>query len=155
MISDALLEGVYLFADMTAEERAQLAQVATTLSARAGSEIFRAGDAATAMYLIKDGSVRISTIAAGGEKIEVAVLGSGSHFGEMSLADGANRSATVEAIEPTSLYCFDYAKIDAALTRWPVIGTKFYRALTRFLSHRLRQTTTDMSFAREKNLRYF
>src|SRR5215469_7426652 len=102
MISDALLEGVYLFADMTAEERAQLAQVATTLSARAGSEIFRAGDAATAMYLIKDGSVRISTIAAGGEKIEVAVLGSGSHFGEMSLADGANRSATVEAIEPTS-----------------------------------------------------
>jgi hypothetical protein len=37
----------------------------------------------------------------------------------------------------------------------PPIASKFYRALARFLSNRLRQTTTDMSFAREKNLRHF
>jgi len=131
MISDTLLHGVYLFADLSADERAQLAKLAEPMSVGAGAQLFSAGDAATALYLIKDGSVRITTIAAGGERIEVAVLGSGSHFGEMALIDGV------------------------ALEKSPAIAAKLYRALARFLSNRLRQTTTDMSFAREKNLRYF
>jgi CRP-like cAMP-binding protein len=155
MISDTLLHGVYLFADLSAEERSQLAKLAEPMSVGAGSQLFSAGDTATALYLIKDGSVRITAIAAGGERIEVAVLGSGSHFGEMALIDGAKRSATAETLEPTSLFRFDYAKIGAALDKSPAIAAKFYRALARFLSNRLRQTTTDMSFAREKNLRYF
>jgi len=155
MISDTLLHGVYLFADLSAEERSQLAKLAEPMSVSAGSQLFSVGDAATALYLIKDGSVRITTIAAGGERIEVAVLGSGSHFGEMALIDGAKRSATAETLEPTSLFRFDYAKIGAALDKSPAIAAKFYRAAARFLSNRLRQTTTDMSFAREKNLRYF
>jgi CRP-like cAMP-binding protein len=155
MISDTLLHGVYLFADLSAEERGQLAKLAEPMNVGAGTQLFAAGDTATAMYLIKDGSVRITTIAAGGEKIEVAMLGSGSHFGEMALIDGAKRSATAETLEPTSLFRFDYAKIGAALDKSPAIAAKLYRALARFLSNRLRQTTTDMSFAREKNLRYF
>jgi CRP-like cAMP-binding protein len=155
MISDTLLQGVYLFADLSPDERTQLAKLAEPMSVAAASQLFSAGDAATALYLIKDGSVRISTIAAGGERIEVAVLGSGSHFGEMALIDGAKRSATAETLEPTSLFRFDYARIGPALDKSPAIAAKFYRALARFLSNRLRQTTTDMSFAREKNLRYF
>jgi CRP-like cAMP-binding protein len=73
----------------------------------------------------------------------------------MALIDGAKRSATAETLEPTSLFRFDYAKIGAVLDKSPAIAAKLYRALARFLSNRLRQTTTDMSFAREKNLRYF
>jgi CRP-like cAMP-binding protein len=155
MISDTLLHGVYLFADLSADERAQLARLAESVSVGAGSQIFRAGEPATAMYLVQNGSVRITTIAAGGEQIEVAVLGTGSHFGEMALVDGAKRSATAETLEPTSLFRFDYAKMSALMEKSPAIASKFYRALARFLSNRLRQTTTDMSFAREKNLRYF
>jgi CRP/FNR family cyclic AMP-dependent transcriptional regulator len=155
MISDSLLHGVYLFADLTADERGQLARLAEPMNVGPGTQLFRAGDAATALYLIKDGSVRITTIAASGGNIEVAVLGTGSHFGEMALIDGAKRSATAETLEPTSLFRFDYAKIAAVLDKSPTVAAKFYRALARFLSNRLRQTTTDMSFAREKNLRYF
>ena len=53
------------------------------------------------------------------------------------------------------MFRFDYAKITALLDRSPEIAAKFYRSLSRFLSNRLRQTTTDMSYAREKNLRHF
>jgi hypothetical protein len=37
----------------------------------------------------------------------------------------------------------------------PATASNLYRAFARFLSNRLRQTTTDMSFARGKNFRHF
>ena len=155
MISDTLLKGVYLFGDLSAEERGRLAKIAESMALPAGFQIFRAGEEATALYLIKEGSVRISTLSPSGERIDVATLGPASHSGEMALIDGAKRSATAETLEATAIFRFDYAKIQSVLNSSPPIASKFYRALARFLSNRLRQTTTDMSFAREKNLRHF
>ena len=148
MISDTLLKGVYLFGDLSAEERGRLAKIAESMALPARFQIFRAGEEATALYLIKDGSVRITTLSPSGERIDVATLGSGSHY-------GAKRSASAETLEATTIFRFDYSKIQSVLNGSPPIASKFYRALARFLSNRLRQTTTDMSFAREKNLRHF
>lgn len=155
MISDSLLKGVYLFADLSPDERGRLAKIAEAMNLPAGFQIFSAGADATALYLIKDGSVRITTHAPNGARIDVATLATGSHFGEMALIDGAKRSAGAETLEPTAIYRFDYDKIQALLDGSPPIASRFYRALARFLSNRLRQTTTDMSFARERNLRHF
>jgi CRP-like cAMP-binding protein len=155
VVSDSLLQGVYLFKDMLPEERAKFAQIADTVAVPAGGRLFHAGEASTAMYLIKDGSIQINAQSTGGETVNVATLASGGHFGEMSLVDDAPRSATAEAIEATHLFKFSYDKMRALLTSNPVISDKFYRALTRFLSNRLRQTTSDLTFAREKNLRHF
>jgi CRP-like cAMP-binding protein len=155
MISDSLLQGVYLFTDLNPDERASLARIAEAMTLPAGFPIFRAGDPATALYLIENGSVRLAVTSSGGKTVEVATLGSGSHFGEMALIDGAKRSATAETLEPTSVFRFDYDQVTVLLDRSPATAVKLYRSLARFLSNRLRQTTTDMSYAREKNLRHF
>lgn len=155
MINDALLKSVYLFADLDGGQRAEFAKIAEALTLRAEHTIFGAGDLATALYLIQEGTVRITTTSPGARLIDVATLGPGSHFGEMALVDNARRSATAQTLEPTSVFRFDYGKVRALLDRSPPIASVFYRALARFLSNRLRQTTTDMTFAREKNLRYF
>jgi CRP/FNR family transcriptional regulator, cyclic AMP receptor protein len=155
MISDSLLQGVYLFTDLSADERSSLARIAEEMSLAAGAPIFSSGDAATALYLIKDGSVRLAVTSSSGKSIDVATLGSGSHFGEMALIDGAKRSATAVTLEPTSMVRFDYDKVTSLLERHPETAAKLYRSLARFLCNRLRQTTTDMSYAREKNLRHF
>ncbi len=155
MISDALLQSVYLFSDLGPDERAQLAKIAEPMTLAGGMPVFRSGDAATALYLVKDGSVRISMLSAGGETVNVATLASGAHFGEMALLDGAKRSATVETLEPTALFRFDYGRMRSLLDASPPMAARLYRSFAQFLSHRLRQTTTDMSFAREKNLRHF
>ena len=155
MINDALLKSVYLFADLDSRQRADFAAMADAVTLPAEHRIFGAGDAATALYLIQDGTVRITTTSPGGQLIDVATLGSGSHFGEMALIDKAPRSATAQTLEPTSLFRFDYDRIRALLDRSPPIASTFYHALAHFLSNRLRQTTTDLTFAREKNLRYF
>src|ERR1700682_6069347 len=139
MISDSLLQGVYRFADLNADERASLAKIAEEMALPAGFPIFSTGDPATALYLIKDGSVRVAVTSSGGRP----------------LIDGAMRSAPAVTLEPTSMFRFDYDKVTALLDRSPATAAKLYRSLARFLSNRLRQTTTDMSYAREKNLRHF
>jgi CRP-like cAMP-binding protein len=155
MISDSLLKGVYLFADLSADERGRLAKIAEPMNLPAGTQIVSAGEEATALYLIKDGSVRIATHSPSGARIDVATLASGSHFGEMALLDGARRSANAETLEASAIFRFDYGRIQSLLDGSPPIASRFYRSLARFLSNRLRQTTTDMSFARERNLRHF
>ena len=101
------------------------------------------------------GSVRVLQKGHAGDAIEVAVLGSGSHFGEMAFLDQEKRSATVEALEKTEVLRVDYDKLRAALSTNPVIAVKFLRAMALFLCGRLRVTTNDLSFARELNLKHF
>jgi CRP-like cAMP-binding protein len=155
MISGSLLQGVYLFKDMTADERARFAKLAEVVSVAPGGRVFRAGEGATAMFLVKDGSVQINAATDSGGTVNVATLASGAHFGEMGLVDDQPRSASAEALELTHLFKFDYSKMQALLASDAAMSDKFFRALSHFLCNRLRQTTSDMTFAREKNLRHF
>src|SRR5262249_658169 len=138
MINDALLKGVYLFADLDGNQRAEFARIAEALTLPAEYAIFDVGDPPTALFLIQEGPVRITTTSPGARTIDVATLGPGSHFGEMALIDNAARSAAAKTLEPTSVFRFDYEKIRALLDRSPAIASIFYRALARFLSNRLR-----------------
>jgi CRP/FNR family transcriptional regulator, cyclic AMP receptor protein len=67
-----------------------------------GSLIFRQGDAGDQMFLIGDGRVRLFLEAEGYQK-EVALLGPGEFFGELSLLGHAPRTTTAEAVEDTNL----------------------------------------------------
>ena len=108
-----------------------------------------------ALYVISFGSVRIHRKASDGDKIEVAILGTGSHFGEMPFLDDEPRSATVVAVEKTDIVSISYEKLSSLLENHPEISIKFYKSLSRFLCCRLRITTTDLGFAREKKISHF
>jgi CRP-like cAMP-binding protein len=64
----------------------------------AGDVVFRQGDAAGDMYLIRRGRVAVSLLD-DGVATNLATLKAGDFFGEMSLFDGKPRSATVTALE--------------------------------------------------------
>ena len=67
-----------------------------------GTVLFRQGDPADDMFVIAEGRVRV-TLGAGTDATEVAVLGPGEFFGELSLLMGAARTATAEAFEDCRL----------------------------------------------------
>jgi len=67
-----------------------------------GTVIFRQGEPGDEMFVIEKGRVRLTLGTAGHEK-EVAVLGRGEFFGELSLLSGAARSATAQAVEDSNL----------------------------------------------------
>ena len=67
-----------------------------------GAVIFRQGDPGHEMFVVSEGRIRL-TIGTGGHEKEVAVLGPGQFFGELSLLSDEPRSATAEALEDSSL----------------------------------------------------
>ena len=71
-----------------------------------GKVIFKEGDIGDTMYIIKDGSVRISKSISGKEHI-LAVLGKGDFFGEMAIVNRVTRTATATAGSPVQLLAFN------------------------------------------------
>lgn len=67
-----------------------------------GAVIFRQGDPGHEMFVVSAGRIRL-TIGTGGHEKEVAALGPGEFFGELSLLSDAPRSATAEAMEESRL----------------------------------------------------
>jgi CRP-like cAMP-binding protein len=68
---------------------------------RRGEVIFHEGDPGDSLHLILSGRVKIGRLSLTGDEAIVTFLGPGETFGELVLLDGAPRSATATAIEPT------------------------------------------------------
>lgn len=154
-MSRTLLQNVYLFKTLTPDELGAVSEISKSQTFSAGDSIFLRGEPATAMYLIKFGSIKISQTTKSGDNLNVATLGTGSHFGEMPFVDGEARSATASASEQCELVLVPYDRLKQLLEKHPAMATKFYRELSHFLCGRLRATTSDLGFAREKNLSHF
>ncbi len=151
-VPENLLRKIYLFRDMTSDQLSYLKEASTTSVYNAADEVFSQGDKATSLYVMNYGSIKVYQTTESGEKVNVATLGTGSHFGEMSFLDNEPRSASVEIIEKSELMSIDYEKLRHAFSEHPAMSALFHRAMSIFMCSRLRQTTKDLNFARELNL---
>lgn len=154
-MSQNLLKNVYLFKGLSDDELKLISDAGQAATINPGDDIFTQSDAAKALYVIRFGSVKIHQKSSSGENIEVANLGSGSHFGEMAFVDGEPRSASATAIEKSEIVVLHYDKLSGILSAHSNIAISLYKELAHFLCGRLRVTTNDLSFAREKNLSHF
>jgi CRP/FNR family transcriptional regulator, cyclic AMP receptor protein len=68
---------------------------------RRNEVIFHQGDPGDSLHVVNAGAVKIVLPSADGEEAIIATLRPGDFFGELSLLDGAPRSATAVALEPT------------------------------------------------------
>lgn len=68
---------------------------------RRGEVIFHRGDPGESVHVIGSGRVKITLSSAEGEEAILAILQAGDFFGELSLFDAGERSATAEAMDPT------------------------------------------------------
>lgn len=94
----ALMGKVEIFAALGEEGRQSLVASSHETLFAAGETIVRQGQPGASMFVIHSGEVRV-VIEPGGH--EVARLGPGSFFGEMSLLTGDPRSANVVAVKDT------------------------------------------------------
>jgi len=86
----------YLSQDLADEDLQVLADSAQVKKFTTGADLFREGEAADGLYLIRRGSVTVSR-AIGGKEIVLAYVAAGNVVGEMALLSGAPRMATVRA----------------------------------------------------------
>ena len=82
----------------------ELTRIALTMNRhryRRDEVIFHEGDPGDSLHVVVEGRVKITRESTEGEEAIVVVLQAGDTFGELVLLDGAPRSATATAMEPT------------------------------------------------------
>lgn len=85
----------------------------------ADDAIFNEGDTGDCLYLVVEGSVRISKVGRGGKQETLGFIQPGNFFGEMALIDGQPRSANASAAEPSVLGRIDSASFARILDNAP------------------------------------
>lgn len=66
----------------------------------AGASLFLEGDRSTTVVVVVSGRVKVFSLTEQGEEVVLAVRGPGALLGELSAVDGAERGASVAALEP-------------------------------------------------------
>jgi signal-transduction protein with cAMP-binding, CBS, and nucleotidyltransferase domain len=92
------LKSAPVFERVAGDDLAPLARIAEEEVVAPGSAITREGDPGDALYIIVRGRVQVSR-----DGVPLATLGAGDTLGEMSVFDGAPRSATGTALEETEV----------------------------------------------------
>lgn len=95
----------------------------------AGEFILRRGDQGTDAFLVEHGAVAVVVEQGTGQYTEVARLGPGKFFGEMSLLTGATRTATVRAVEDVALLVIDKAAFQQVLQESPELAGRLAEVL--------------------------
>src|SRR6516164_2610591 len=70
----------------------------------AGATVVAEGEPGRSMYIVHSGELVVSKRGATGRAVHIMGLGPGDFFGEMTLIEAQNRSATVVTESPTVLY---------------------------------------------------
>jgi small-conductance mechanosensitive channel/CRP-like cAMP-binding protein len=96
------LAAVDIFAPLSTEETAMLAQAATNHVFAPGETVIRAGDPGASMFVVHNGRVSVQ-LSENGRSRTVATLSEGAFFGEMALFTGEPRTANIVALEETEV----------------------------------------------------
>src|SRR5712664_3195443 len=106
MTRQELLANIPLFESLTQDDLNGLTIRLEEVVYAAGDIIFCQGDEGSSLLVIEDGAVEIA-YGEGAGKVILTTLFNGQYFGELSLFDGAPRSATATAVKPTHVIRLD------------------------------------------------
>jgi CRP-like cAMP-binding protein len=120
---------------------------ASTIRLKKGQSLFREGEGAGAMYLVRQGSIRISK-KKGEADIEIDSIRSGQLVGELAFLDGNPRSASAEALCETELVEISgpaFQRVLGTIPEWLKILLKTLVTRLRSASTKIRQLETSSS----------
>jgi CRP-like cAMP-binding protein len=109
----------------------------------AGAAILNEGRPPDALFLVLDGTLAATTAALGGG--ELARLARGTLAGEMSFVDELPPSATVRALDDALVLAIPRLALSARLSVDAAFAARFYRAVARLLSERLRASNRQVA----------
>jgi CRP-like cAMP-binding protein len=129
-----------LFAGLGHDDLIGLAREMRTRRFRRGEVLFHQGDPGEALFVVTSGAVKISLPSEEGDEAIIATVNAGDFFGELALLDGAPRSATATALEPTETLALARARFRELIASEPALRD----ALLAALAAELRRLTTHV-----------
>ena len=133
MSGEATLQNVPLFSQLSPADLQRVEEVARERTYPRNSVILFEDDPGDALYVVKQGQVKVVLIGEDGREVILSVLGEGQFFGEMALLDDEPRSAHVIAMEDSTLVVLRREEFQGILAQSPALALALLRELTRRL----------------------
>ena len=127
------IKAVSLFSSLSSRFLTGIAKSCTERDFAADETLVRQGNPGVGLFIIVSGKVKVVKTNEQGERLDIATHGGGEVIGEMSVLDGANRTADVIAVEQTKclvLSSWDFKSFmeshpEVALEILPVVVQRF------------------------------
>ncbi|SMC25629.1 Cyclic nucleotide-binding domain-containing protein [Desulfacinum hydrothermale DSM 13146] len=130
------LHRVEIFEGLSSEVLEAIEHIAEEDSLPEGTVLFRAGDSAENLYILKDGQVALTT--GGTSPITFPIDEPGGVFGWSSLVEPRLYTATAELTMDSSLYRLDGGKLLGLFEEHTADGLLVLRRLARIIASRLK-----------------
>ena len=129
MSVDSTLAGIELFSELSKQERRRVDSLMTPVRVEEGRVLTREGSQGREFLIISEGS---ATVSRRGQ--DVARLGPGDFFGELSLVAGIPRTATVTADTEMVVSALNRREFAAMLDESPALAKKILVGAVRRLA---------------------
>ncbi|QDI76403.1 Crp/Fnr family transcriptional regulator [Leisingera aquaemixtae] len=121
--------------------RRMLESQATEVRLRQGEVLFEQGDAGDALYAIAEGALEFSVLSASGRKLSLDMMRPGAVFGEITLFDPGERTATAIAAEPSRVLRLRSGDVVDQIRQHPDLAAD----LLRLAGQRMRWMNTQLN----------
>jgi len=127
------LRGIPLFANFGDADLESLADFLIERRYPQNSVIVEEGLPGDYMYVLREGSVKVTKLSEDGREKILEILDPGDFFGEMSLLDRAPRSASVRTLDPVRVLALSRTDFLALLRKSPDLAMAVIQELTQRL----------------------
>ncbi len=140
-----LLGSTNLFGDLEPAVLDRLSERAVNRHFSKGEFIFHEGDPGDSLFVICSGLVKVFVTSADGDEMVLTTLVPPEVFGELSLIDGGQRSASAEVLEQTELLVITRSSLLETLNANPEVTDRLLVTLGS-LVRRLTEQASDLVF---------
>lgn len=124
---------INLLSDLDAAEVARLDQACSWKTYAAQEQIIDRQSATRDVYFVVSGAVRVVIYSLSGREITLDDVSAGGHFGDLAAIDGEPRSASVMALEDTTIAALSQERFLQVLSDHFAITLRLLRSLTRIV----------------------
>ncbi len=142
-----LLKSVPVFYGINDEDADLILPLTRQLQFKKGSIIINEGSEGSSMYILIEGTVKVTKAENKDSEILIATLEAGSYFGELSLVDDMPRSANVIADDDCSLLHLKKRDLDSLLENNLKIANIFYKNCLTETFSRFRKAIQNFTFS--------
>ena len=142
-----LLKQTVLFSDFSEEDLEKLIGFFEKVNFSDKSIIFKEGTVGKEFYVIESGCIAITKQVKDGTDTVIARLGPGDFFGELTMFEDFNRTATARSQGKSTLLVISHDNLLDMLEVNSKMAAKFFLSLLKVLSGRIRKTNQALKEA--------
>ncbi|MBI4815737.1 MAG: cyclic nucleotide-binding domain-containing protein [Deltaproteobacteria bacterium] len=139
-----LLKGLPIFEDLSLDDMRDFYHLCEHVRFNPGDVMIEQGQPGPGLFIVREGSLRITKVDREGREAEVARVPAGRYVGEMSLVDDSPTSARVVAAEPVKAFKIGKDVFQSYLFRNDLVALRVYRSFVKTIAERLREANARL-----------